>query len=54
MAETRLIETQRKLDELQRFQNALAERLARWKRQSKSGNELAAEFLCINSVLSRQ
>jgi len=47
MAEATLTETQRKLDELQRFHNALAERLARWKKQSKSGNELAPEFRAL-------
>ena len=47
MAGATLTETQRKLDELQRFHNALAERLARWKKQSKSGNELAAEFRAL-------
>ena len=42
MAEATLSETKTKLDELQRFYNALADNIRRWKRQMRG--PIAAEF----------
>lgn len=46
IAEATLSETESKLKELQAFRDALKEHVERWKRQSKTGSRMAAEF-CV-------
>lgn len=47
IAETTLEETEQKLNELQHFRDALVKRLARWRNQKGSDNEMAAEFCAL-------
>ncbi len=47
MAETSLGEVETKLRELQAFRDSLVENLARWRRASRKGARLAAEFCAL-------
>lgn len=47
IAETTLGETEQKLKELQKFRDALRNHVQRWKRQTKTGGKMAAEFCAL-------
>src|SRR5260370_25940538 len=47
IAETTLVETQQKLDELQRFPDALAQLLPACREQIRTGSDLAAELCAL-------
>lgn len=47
MAEASLSEVETKLRELQAFRDGLAENLARWRRTSRNGGRVAAEFCAL-------
>ena len=47
MAEATLSDTREKLDQLQKFHNALEINLKRWRRATKDGDKMAADFCAL-------
>jgi MerR family transcriptional regulator, mercuric resistance operon regulatory protein len=47
IAETTLSETKAKLDELQRFHDALEQNVRKWRTAAKSGRKMASEFCAL-------
>ncbi|MCI0747154.1 MAG: heavy metal-responsive transcriptional regulator [Verrucomicrobia subdivision 3 bacterium] len=47
IAEATLSETEQKLTELQKFRDALLTHVERWKRQTKTGGKMVAEFCAL-------
>jgi DNA-binding transcriptional MerR regulator len=54
IAETTLTETEQKIYDLQRFRDALVDRLASWRKQAGSRNHLAAEFCALIESAGRE
>ena len=54
MAQTTLVETEKKLKELQKFRDVLKANLARWQQSSEQGGQIVAEFCSlIESIQER-
>ena len=55
IAETTLTDTEQKLKDLQAFHDSLRTHVNRWKRQAKTGGQMAAEFCAlIESTMAQQ